>query len=125
MACKRSTLWNIRSNLNTIIRFLLARLYIDSLLDKRTKQKVLSTLDKLSRGSASLDESHKLDEAYSEAIRRIDGQLAEDRLLARRALSWISYAQRPLNTEELCHALAIEQGDNALNNDNVDRKSVV
>ena len=119
MACKRSTLWNIRSNLNTIIRFLLARLYIDSLLDKRTKQKVLSTLDKLSKGSAKLDESHKLDEAYGEAIKRIDGQLAEDRLLARRALSWISYAQRPLNMEELCHALAIEQGDNTLNNDNV------
>jgi len=63
-----------------IARFLLARLHVDSLLDKRTKQKVLSTLDKLSKGSA------KLDEAYSEAIKRIDGQLDEDRWLARRAL---------------------------------------
>ena len=74
---------------------------------------MLSTLDKLSKGSA------KLDEAYNEAIQRIDGQLAEDRSLARRALSWIRYAQRPLTTKELCHALAIEPGDNALNNDNV------
>ena len=119
MACKCSTVLHIQSDLNTIFRFLLARLYIDSLLDKRTKQKVLSTLDKLSKGSAKLDESHKLDEAYGEAIKRIDGQLAEDRLLARRALSWISYAQRPLNTKELCHALAIEQDDNTLNNDNI------
>ena len=84
-------------------RFLLARLHVDSLLDKRNKQKVLSTLEKLSRGSAALDE------AYNEAIKRIDGQLAEDRSLARRALSWITYAKRPLTMKELCHALAIEQ----------------
>ena len=74
---------------------------------------MLSTLSKLSKGSAALDE------AYSEAIERIDGQLAEDRLLARCALSWITYAQRLLTTTELCHALAIEPGDKALNDDNV------
>ena len=95
------------------VRFLLARLHIDSLLDKRTKQKVLSTLEKLSKGSAALDE------AYSHAIERIDGQLAEDRSLARRTISWISYARRPLTTQELCHALAIEPCDRALNGDNV------
>ena len=60
-----------------------------------------------------------LDEAYGEAIQRIDGQLAEDRSLARRALSWITYAQRPLTTTELCHALAIHPGDEALDNDNI------
>ncbi|MCJ1247069.1 hypothetical protein MMC30_004280 [Trapelia coarctata] len=95
------------------IRFLLARLYVDSLLDKRTKQKVLSTLKKLSEGTATLEN------AYSDAIERIDGQLAEDRSLARRTISWISYAQRPLITQELYHALAIELGDRALNGDNI------
>jgi ankyrin repeat protein len=74
---------------------------------------VLSTLDKLSKGSATLDD------AYSEAIKRIEGQLAEDCSLARRALSWITYARRLLTTKELCHALAIEPGDKTLNNDNV------
>src|SRR5271155_458465 len=93
-----------------IARFLLARLYVDSLLDKRTKQKVLSTLVKLTKGSAALGE------AYGEAIKRIDGQLAEDRSLARRALSWISHAQRLPTTKELCYALALEQCDSALNN---------
>ena len=73
----------------------------------------MSTLDKLSKATATLDE------AYNEAIQRMDGQLAEDRLLARRALSWISYTQRFPTTKELCHALAVERGDNALNNDNV------
>jgi hypothetical protein len=96
-----------------ISRFFLARLHVDSLLDKRIKQKVLSTLVKLTKGSAALDE------AYGEAIKRIDGQMVEDRSLARRALSWISYAQRLLITKELCHALAIEPGDRALNNDNI------
>ena len=94
-------------------RFLLARLHVDSLLDKRNKKKVLSTLDRLSKGSAALHE------AYDEAIKRIDGQLAEDRSLARRTLSWITYAQRLLTTTELCHALAIEPDDKTLNNDNV------
>jgi hypothetical protein len=91
-----------------IARFLLAGLHVDSLLDKRTKQEVLSTLKKL---------SEKLHDAYDGAIKRIDGQLENDRLLARRAISWITYAQRPLRTEELRHALAIKQGDRALNRD--------
>ncbi|KAF2179748.1 hypothetical protein K469DRAFT_673892 [Zopfia rhizophila CBS 207.26] len=86
---------------------------VDSLLDKKTKQKVLSTLGKLSKGSATLDET------YNDAIRRMDGQLAEDGSLATRALSWITYAQRLLTTKELCHALAIDPSDKALNSDNV------
>jgi hypothetical protein len=115
MACKCTLLvLNTRIILNRIARFLLARLHVDSLLDKRNKQKVLSTLDKLSKGG------EKLYDTYSEAIKRIDGRLAEDRSLARRALSWISYAQRLLTTTELCHALAIQPSNTALNNDNID-----
>jgi len=34
-------------------------------------------------------------------------------------LSWITYAQRALTTEELCHALAVEQGDEELDCDNI------
>ncbi|KAF1811509.1 ankyrin [Eremomyces bilateralis CBS 781.70] len=94
--------------------FLLARLHVDSLLDKRNKQSVMSTLEKLTKGSAALEK------AYGEAIKRIDGQLDNDRSLARCALSWITYAQRPLTTRELCHALAIEPDDKTLNNDSVD-----
>ena len=47
-------------------------------------------------------------------------------MLARRTISWISYAQRPLITQELCHALAIELGDRALNGDNIyDVKDII
>jgi hypothetical protein len=45
--------------------------------------------------------------------------LAEDRSLARRTISWVSYAQRPLTSQDLCHALAIELGDIELHGANV------
>jgi hypothetical protein len=40
-------------------------------------------------------------------------------LLARRAIFWIVYAQRPLTTNELCNALPIELGDKALDSDDI------
>lgn len=95
------------------LRFLLARLHVDSLLDKDTKKKVYSTFEKLSKGSKALDE------AYGEAIQRIEGQLPGKRTRAKSVLSWITYAQRALTTEELCHALAVEQGDEELDCDNI------
>ena len=113
MACRCSLLvLHAWTNPNRIGWFLLARLHVDSLLDKMTRHEVQSTLDKLAKGSAGLGK------AYGEAIERIDGQLPGHRSLARRALSWISYAQKLLTTKELCHALAVEPGDKALNNDN-------
>jgi len=48
-----STRFLCTNDSHNIARFLLARLHIDSLLDKRNKQKVLSTLEKLSKGSAA------------------------------------------------------------------------
>ncbi|RYO96288.1 hypothetical protein DL765_011625 [Monosporascus sp. GIB2] len=93
--------------------FLLARLHVDSLLDKRTKSKDKSTLENLSKGSKALDK------AYDEAMKRIDSQLPEDRALAKNVLSWITYAQRPLTTGELCHALAVEPGEDELDRDNI------
>ena len=39
--------------------------------------------------------------------------------LARQALSWITYAERPLTTGELCHALAVGIGDEDLDTDKV------
>jgi hypothetical protein len=94
-------------------RFLLASLHVDSLLDKRTKAKVISALNTLSAGSGALND------AYSKVITRIDGQLHEDSALAKTVLSWISYAQRPLTTGELCHALAVKLDDEELDDDNI------
>ncbi|KAL8811242.1 MAG: hypothetical protein Q9223_007574, partial [Gallowayella weberi] len=82
--------------------FLLARLHIDSLLDKRTVKDVKTTLVRLTKGAAALDA------AYREALHRIEGQLDNDRGLAKRVLSWITFAKRPLTTAEICCGLAVE-----------------
>ncbi|MCJ1469647.1 hypothetical protein MMC07_008283 [Pseudocyphellaria aurata] len=93
--------------------FLLARLYVDSLLDKRTKSLMKCTLETLSGGSQALDR------AYDDAMERIKGQLPEDKTLATNVLSWIVHARRPLTTKELCHALAVRPDDKMLDQDNV------
>ncbi|KAH7345940.1 hypothetical protein BKA66DRAFT_325499 [Pyrenochaeta sp. MPI-SDFR-AT-0127] len=93
--------------------FLLARLHTDSLLDKRTAKDVKSTLAKLSKGSAALEE------AYKEAIQRIEGQLIGDYELAKRVLSWIMYAKRPLTTAEMRCALAVEPDEAELDPEHI------
>lgn len=52
-----------------------------------------------------------LHEAYSHVIVGIESQSTEHRKLAKRVLSWMSYAQHLLSTGELCHAVAVEPGD--------------
>jgi ankyrin repeat protein len=94
-------------------RFLLACLHVDSLIDEITKAKIKSALNDLSKGSGALDD------AYREAIVRIDGQPKGRRILAKNVLLWVSYAQRPLTTGELCHALAVELGDEELDPENI------
>ncbi|KAB5549983.1 ankyrin repeat-containing domain protein [Coniochaeta sp. 2T2.1] len=93
--------------------FLLARLYLDSLLDKRTKAKVRSTLQDLRKGPDALQK------AYTSALERIDGQLPDDRALAKKVITWIVYAKRPLSRDGLCHALALSLGDTELDQDNI------
>ena len=95
------------------VRFLLARFHVDSLIGHATKKIVLTKLDKLPKGSEALDQ------VYSGALERIDRQVDVDRQLARRALSWITYAQRQLTTKELCHAIAIEPGERFLDPNNI------
>jgi hypothetical protein len=74
---------------------------------------VKSTLAKLSKGSSALDD------AYKEAIQRIEGQLSGDYELAKRVLSWITYAKRPLTTTEICCALAVEPDEAELDPENI------
>jgi hypothetical protein len=66
-------------------------------------------LKKLSKGSHQEPEQ-VYDKAYAEALQRIEGQLLGNRKMAKKVLSWITHAERPLTTEELCHALAVKLG---------------
>lgn len=55
----------------------------------------------LSKGAAALNNM------YSEALERIEGQRASYSRLAKNVLTWIIFAKRPLTTAEICCALAV------------------
>ncbi|KAJ0378089.1 hypothetical protein COL26b_003749 [Colletotrichum chrysophilum] len=93
--------------------FLLAQLHLDSLQGKRSVKAIKDALRKLATGSSAYDS------AYEEAMERIEGQLDEQKTLAKDALSWIVCARRPLETLELQHALAVERGTTELDEDNI------
>ena len=82
-------------------RFLLAQLHMDSLAKKLTKRDLRLALQRM---------PESLDEIYDEAMERIYQQEADDVQLARRALSWITHAFRPLTIPELRYALATASG---------------
>ncbi|KAH0563336.1 hypothetical protein GP486_002098 [Trichoglossum hirsutum] len=100
--------------------FLLARLYVDSIRNTTTKKQVKSELEKISetfQGAKELVQVY--DQSYDNLIRRIESQPSTKSALARKVLSWITYAQRPLKTGEICHALAVELGEEDLDEDNI------
>ncbi|KAL8670309.1 MAG: hypothetical protein Q9168_005140 [Polycauliona sp. 1 TL-2023] len=84
------------------VRFLAAKLHIDSLSTK-TSIKLL----KKALGNLSTD----LNVLYDEALLRIESQDQDDRDLAERALCWVAYTYRPLRVEAFREALAIEPED--------------
>ena len=57
--------------------------------------------------------------AYDDTVDRIENQEQGTRELAKKVLFWIVYAKRPLNTEELKHALAVEPGTRRLDKANL------
>ncbi|KAI9767661.1 MAG: hypothetical protein M1840_005532 [Geoglossum simile] len=90
--------------------FLLAQLHTDSLVTKATRKDIRKALETLPK---------ELDGTYEEAMRRIESQNDDDKQLAEQILSWISYALKPLTLKELQHALAVEPGEPALDEDNL------
>ncbi|KAN0080897.1 hypothetical protein V8E54_004101 [Elaphomyces granulatus] len=89
-------------------RFLLAQLYINSLADKVTEKQIDTALDNMKMGKEGLDK------AYDDTVNRIENQQKGIRELAKNMLFWIVCAKRPLTTEELRHALAVEPGTQSL-----------
>ncbi|RYP69154.1 hypothetical protein DL771_006248 [Monosporascus sp. 5C6A] len=94
-------------------RFLLAQLHFDSLKGKRSPKAIRAALKNLATGSDAYDR------AYDEAMERIEGQLKDEKELAKQALYWITCAKRPLTTIELQHALAVEVGEPELDPENL------
>ncbi|KAK0639751.1 ankyrin repeat-containing domain protein [Cercophora newfieldiana] len=91
--------------------FLLAHIYLDSLSDKFTVSGVRSAIRQFPKKNPMKSEAERLealDQAYDEALERINGQKQALRELAKNALAWIVHAKRPLTTLELQHALSID-----------------
>lgn len=70
-------------------------------------------LTKLATGSDAYDH------AYNEAMARIESQLPDEVDLAKQARMWITCAKRAFTTTELRHALGVEVGEPALDEDNL------
>src|ERR1700722_4229525 len=71
---------------------------MDSLVAKFSPREVRAALENLPEG---------MDGTYDEAMERVEQQDDRRKQLARRVLSWITYAVRPLSVKELQHALAV------------------
>ena len=71
---------------------------MESLGEKHDRKAVRLALERL---------PEKLNETYDEALKRIESQNADDVRLARRILTWISFATRPLKVLEMQHAIAV------------------
>lgn len=116
-----------------MLRFLLAHLYLSALADKPTPKAVRIALRQFNQQSSSSrvegveglgakmgdDKTGPLELAYSDAMERIQEQGPGRKRLAREVLAWITCSRRPLTTDELQHALAIEVGTNKLDRDNI------
>jgi hypothetical protein len=80
----------------------------------------LKMLQKQNQGASAEDRKlEALSQAYDQAVERIDGQKSGFRRLAKKALSWITCAKRPLITSELQHALAVNINDAEIDRENL------
>jgi len=93
-------------------RFLLVSLNIEAILHESTIHRRRERLNKMADGL-------ELGDAYSATIERIKAQAGDKSRLGMAALIWIGHAERPLQADELCHALAVELGSTDFNPDNV------
>ncbi|KAH7131267.1 hypothetical protein EDB81DRAFT_660081, partial [Dactylonectria macrodidyma] len=112
----------IKTKINDAVdgMFLLAKLYMDSLVGKRSPAAIRKVLGDLrERPKGPLDGPSALYNAYDKSMERIQhqkGDLPRDAIFI---LSWIVYAKRPITVPELQHALAVEIGTSKLDRDNI------
>ena len=93
-------------------RFLLVFLSIETILQETTIYRRRQKLRAMENG---LD----LGGAYGATLGRIQGQGRKRARLGMAVLMWITHSRRPLQVDEICHAIAIRIGSNDVNNDDV------
>lgn len=97
----------------TYPRFLLARLYLNLLLDEKNEKRVRTLATQLQSGSGAYDR------AYDETMKRIEQQGSFSQDLAKRTLGWVTFSARPLTAIELQNAVAVEIGEPLFDETNI------
>lgn len=102
-------------------RFLLAKLYLDSIRGKPTRKAIQYALSsfqnhRVHSGRSSVNKALTI--AYDEVLNRIDRQGEDLATLAHKVLAWVSGAKRPLTEREPRTALAVEPNTRGLNKGN-------
>ena len=92
-------------------RFLLASLHIEAILQETSIARRGKRLKAVRDGAG-------LGDAYGATLERIRTQGEEKRKLAIATLTWICHAERPLQVDELRHALAVEIGATDFDSEN-------
>lgn len=85
----------MRTTIDVVLRFLLAKFHMDSLSTKLRPSSVLSALKNLPT---------EIDSTYDKAMERIQGMPTDHRDIAQAFLSWIAYTDRALTVSEVEHA---------------------
>lgn len=83
---------------------------MQSILEAMTRSEIRKSLRNLSAN---------LGQAFEDTLRRIENEPQNRRLIAMQSLMWISRSYRPLQINELRHALATQAGDTKFDPDNV------
>ncbi|KAH6661741.1 hypothetical protein B0J14DRAFT_663208 [Halenospora varia] len=88
-------------------------LHLDLLIGKTAPRAICTALETLPTGTNTYDR------AYEGMMEQIEGQVEDQKRLAKQVLSWIICAKRPLIMLEIQHVLAIEPSDTELGEDNL------
>ena len=94
------------------LRFLLVFLTIETVLRETTIHRRRQKLRTMKNGLG-------LGGAYEATLGRIKAQDGERARLGMAVLMWVSNSRRPLQGDEICHALAIQIGSHDLDGDNI------
>ena len=92
--------------------FLLVSLSVDAILEQATIRRRRIKLEELAGGNGLRD-------AYTVTLTRVKAQKGDKSVLGLKALMWALYSERPLRSQELCYALAVETGFTNLDPENV------
>ena len=93
-------------------RFLLVSLTTETILQETTIYRRRQKLRALENGA-------DLGGAYEAMLGRIKAQSGEKARLGMAVLMWVSHSRRPLQVDEICHAIAIRIGSNDLDADDI------